>query len=175
MNILKYIDNIILKIEQLLVIVSLTFMVILTSVNVILRALYTHAHIQWANTVLSRVDWSEPFARLLVLWVAFLGASLLTKENRHIRIEIPGVMKSPPWSTIREFVLSLACVIICIFMVKASVDYLSIEMEYGASMILGVPGWVYQLIIPVGFSIMLFRFLINGLKNLIFLLKSRSI
>jgi TRAP-type C4-dicarboxylate transport system permease small subunit len=175
MNILKYINNIILKIEQWLVIVSLILMVVLTSVNVILRALYTHAHLQWANTVLSKVDWGEPFARLLVLWVAFLGASLLTSENRHIRIEIPGIMKSPFWSAIRELILSLVCMVICFFMINSSVDYLSMEMEYSSGTIIGVPGWVFQIIIPAGFSIMLFRFLINGLDNLIVLLKRGSI
>jgi TRAP-type C4-dicarboxylate transport system permease small subunit len=174
MNILKYIDKIILKIEHWLVIISLTLMVIFTSMNVIFRALYTHAHMQWANNILSRVDWSEPFARLLVLWVAFLGASLLTKENRHIRIEIPGIMTSPLWSAVRELLLSLGCVVICLFMVKNSVDYLLMEMKYGSSTFMGAPAWVYQLIIPAGFSIMLFRFLINGLENLLILSRGRS-
>ncbi len=167
MNILSYINDIISKIEKGLIIFSLSVMVVLTFSNVMLRALYTHANIEWANNLIGRVDWSEPMSRLMVLWVAFLGASLLTRDNRHIRIEIPGIMGSPFWSAMREVIISMGCAVICIFILKASIDYLSMEKEYGSGVLIGVPMWIYQIIIPSGFSIMLFRFIINGIKNLI--------
>ena len=63
MKILKSIDWVIEKVERWLVIASLTIMIVLIFFNVLLRSLYTHAHIQWANNLLGQVDWTEPFAR----------------------------------------------------------------------------------------------------------------
>ncbi len=157
----ELINNIFKNIEKWLVIISFSLMVIFSSLNVILRALYTKFNIQFANTFLSSIDWSEPFARLLVLWITFLGASLLTKDNRHIRIDIMGHFLPPSLQAVRELILSIACSVICFFMLWASIGYISMEMQYGTSMLMGVSAWKWQLIIPFGFGMMLFRFLVN--------------
>lgn len=160
MKILRYIDKIIARAERWLIVCSLGIMVILTFFNVILRALYTHAHIQWANTILGQVDWTETLVRLLILWVTFLGASLLTGDNRHIKIDIMTPMLSKKFLPIREALLSLVCVIICIILLKASIDYIRIEMEFGGELFYGLPIWLGQIILPIGFSVILFRFLL---------------
>ena len=92
-NKVEFINNILESIEKWLVIISFSLMVIFSFLNVILRALYTKFNIQFANTLLNSFDWSDPFARLMVLWITFLGASLLTKDNRHIRIACQQVLK----------------------------------------------------------------------------------
>lgn len=173
MTIFNKIDNITASIEQMLVIASLGAMVILTSANVILRTLYSYAGMQWAGNLLVKVEWSEPFGRQMVLWVAFLGASLLTRNNKHIRIEIPGIMSSLFWSCIRDMVLSTACALICAFLIKASADYLIMEIQYSSARLAGIPVWFFQLIIPIGFTLMFFRFLSNSLKNLFLLFPGR--
>ena len=122
-------------------------MVIFSFLNVVLRALYTKFNLQFANSLLTNVDWSEPFARLMVLWITFLGASLLTKNNRHIRIDIMGHFLSPFLLSIRELVLSMACAAICFFMVRASIGYISMEIEYGTSSVMGVAAWKWQIIL----------------------------
>ncbi|MFC1533387.1 TRAP transporter small permease [Thermodesulfobacteriota bacterium] len=167
MKILKYINKGVEKVEHLLIVVSLTLMVILTFLHVILRNLYTHAHFSWANIFLGQVDWTEPLVRLLVLWITFLGASLLTSENRHIKIDLMQSLISPPWVYIREAVLSFSCVLICALMLWASIDYIRIEMEFGSNLFLGVPAWICQLIIPAGFSVIIFRFFLRAIEQLL--------
>ncbi len=166
MKYLEFIDRFITRIEGLLVVLSLTLMVSLTFVNVVLRSLYTHGQFNWAGDLLGRVYWSEPFSRQMVLWVAFLGASLLTGQGGHIRIEIPGLFKSPRPSCIRETIISTACAVICLFMVKSSISYILMEIEYSSSSLAGIPGWIFQVIIPVGFTVMLFRFTVRALKGI---------
>ena len=166
---LEFINDILKNIEKWLLVISFSLMVIFSSLNVILRALYTKFNIQFANKLLISIDWSEPFARLMVLWITFLGASLLTKDNRHIRIDVLGHFLSPSLLTIREMFLSVACSVICFFMLRASIGYINMEMEYGTSMLMGISAWKWQLIIPFGFGMMLLRFLFNlftGIMNL---------
>lgn len=165
MKIINLIDHSLELLEKWLVIISFSLMLFFSFINVILRTLYTRFDLGWANSIMSRIDWSEPFARLMVLWVAFLGASLLTRENRHIRIDIMGHLLSPFLNKVRKLILSAGCVLICLIMVSASIGYIRVEAQYSTGSFLGIPLWVYQLVIPFGFSTICFRFFINGIKQ----------
>ncbi len=165
MRILRFINKAVENLERALIITSLSLMVLLTFLNIMLRTLYTHGHILWANTLLGQVDWTEPFVRLLVLWITFLGASLITGQNRHIRIDMMRSLLPPGWLPVREIILSVCCMIICALMLKASIEYILIEMDYGSNLFFGVPSWVYQLILPAGFSVMIFRFFLGALEQ----------
>lgn len=167
MNIIRSIDRVLEKIEGWLIVLFLGMMVTLTFLNVILRALYTHAQAQWANLILGHVDWAEPMARLLVLWVTFLGASLLTGDNKHIKIDLMPEVLPSKWIPLRDLILSIACVVVCALMVQASLGYLFLEIEFGGILFLNIPTWVGQLILPLGFSLILFRFLLRGLEQIV--------
>ena len=165
MKIINIIDHLLEILEKWLVVFSFSLMLFFSFINIILRTLYIRFDLNWANLIMSRIDWSEPFARLMVLWVAFLGASLLTRENRHIRIDIMGHLLSPVLNRVRELILSAGCVAICLIMISASTGYIKIEMQYSTGSFLGIPIWIYQLVIPFGFSAMCFRFFIGGIKQ----------
>jgi len=161
MNALKWFDKVLARFEGWLIITFLWLMVVFTFIQVCLRGLYTHGHLQWANTLMGRLDWSEPFVRLLVLWLTFLGASLVTRENRHIKIDLFGTFLPPKWLAVREFVLSVTCLMISGIMLKVCIDYIKLEMELGATLFADFPAWIGELIIPAGFALILFRFLLR--------------
>ena len=165
MKALRLIDKALAKVEGWLIIIFLGLMVTLTFSQVILRSLYTHAHIQWANFILGQVDWADPMARLLVLWITFLGASLLTGDNRHIKIDLLPNLVPSKWLPLRELILSVVCVLICAIMLKASLGYIRLEITYGGHLFLQLPTWVGQLILPAGFSLVLFRFLLRAMEQ----------
>jgi TRAP-type C4-dicarboxylate transport system permease small subunit len=172
-KILRWIDKAIGRLEGWLIVAFLSTMVTLTFLHVVLRALYRHGHMGWANTLGGQLDWSEPLVRLLVLWTAFLGASLITGENKHIKIDILSDLLPPRWLPLRELVLSLACMVVTGLMVRASTAYIRMEMTFGAPLFLGIPTWVGQFILPAGFSLLLFRFLVRGLEQTILLLEQK--
>lgn len=167
MKVLRYINKLIAKAENWLIIISLTLMVFLTFLQVLLRTLYTHGNIQFASIILSRIEWSEILSRLLVLWVTFLGASLITSENRHIRIDFLGSFLPPKLLHIRELILSVACMLTCAFMLYASIGYISMMMDFGSSLFLNIPSWLCQIIMPIGFLMILFRFFIIAVEQFI--------
>ena len=134
-------------------------------IQVALRFLYTHLHLRWANVLIGQLDWSEPFVRLLVLWLTFLGASLVTGENKHIKIDLASTLFPPRWLPIRELLLTSASIFINAIMLKVSLDYLKMERSFGGNMFLNIPGWIGEIILPVGFGIILFRFFIRALDQ----------
>ncbi len=172
MNPLKWLDNIIARIEGWLIITFLWLMVIFTFIQVCLRALYSHGHFQWANALMGQLDWSEPFVRLLVLWLTFLGASLVTRENKHIKIDLLSTLLPSRLLHIRELIMSMVCVIISGIMIKVCVDYVKMEMEFGGTLFDHCPSWIGELIIPAGFALILFRFLLRAIDQGIEIVRS---
>ena len=136
MEILRWIDKGLVRLEGWIIITFLWLMVILTFFQVCLRGLYTHGHVQWANIAMGHIDWTEPFVRLLVLWLTFLGASLLTGENKHIKIDLLSSILPPKWLPVRELILSIVCVLISGIMLFVCLGYVKIEMQFGGAMFL---------------------------------------
>ncbi len=165
MNVLKWLDKLLAKAEGWLIVTFLGLMVTLTFVQVCLRGLYTHAHLRWANVLMGYLDWSEFLVRLLVLWLTFLGASLITAENKHIKIDLFSTLVPQKWLPLREFILSIVCILISAIMLKVCTDYVKMEMEFGGALFLNLPNWIGQLILPAGFALILFRFFIRAIDQ----------
>lgn len=165
MSALNWIDNLLARIEGWAVVLLLWLMVLLVFIQVGLRSLYTYGHLEWANAVLGHIDWSGPFTRLLVLWLTFLGASLLAKEGNHIRIDLFSGVLSKKWLPFREVLLSAISVLITAIMFKVSVDYIDMEMSFGGRGLFDLPSWIGQIILPAGFGLLCFRFLIKSLHE----------
>jgi TRAP-type C4-dicarboxylate transport system permease small subunit len=165
MKILARIDTAIARFEGWLLILFLSLMVFLTFLQVLLRSLFIYAHVGWANEVMGSIDWAEPFVRLLVLWVTFLGASLITGENKHIKIDLLTQILPAPWLPLLDVLLSLSGALVTALMFKASLFYVGTEMSFGGKLFLGIPTWVGQLILPLGFLLICFRFLVRALSS----------
>jgi TRAP-type transport system small permease protein len=165
MKTLERIDRALAKVEGWLIILLLWTMVVLTFIQVGLRSLYTHGHFFWANEMLGSLDWSGPLVQLLVLWLTFLGSSLLTRTGKHIKIDLFSTLLPPRWLPLRGFILAVVSLFILGIMVKVCIDYVIMEMEFGGTSLFYLPSWVGQMILPVGFTLLFFRFLIKAINQ----------
>ncbi len=165
MKTLDRIDRALAKVEGWLIIALLWTMVVLTFVQVGCRSLYTHGHFLWANELLGDLDWSGPLVQLLVLWLTFLGSSLLTREGKHIKIDLFSTLLPPKWLPLRGFILAVVSLFIIGIMVKVCIDYVMMEMEFGGTSLFYLPSWVGQMILPVGFTLLFFRFLVKAINQ----------
>ena len=165
MNALRQMDRMLARLEGWLLILFLAVMVGATLIQVALRSLYIYAHLHWANSFMGQIDWAEPLARLLVLWISLLGASLVTGENRHIKMDLMSDLLPPPLRPYREVLLSAACALLTGLMLEASVHYVRMEASFGAEIFTGLPNWVGQMILPIGFSVMFFRFSLRAVDE----------
>ena len=163
---LDNIDKIIAKIEGLLIVFSLFFLISFSFLQIVLRSLYIYANLKWANNLLGQIDWTESFTRLLVLWLTFVGASLLTRDQRHIQIDILPSILPKGLLRIRDLVISMAAVAILVIMIIASMDFIKTEMTFGSTLFLNIPSWIGEIIIPIGFILILLRFLMQIIRIL---------
>jgi TRAP-type C4-dicarboxylate transport system permease small subunit len=65
----------------------LILMVLVAGFQAAIRNL-TRFDVQWANTMLTDLDWADSLLRKGTLWLSFLGASLATHHMKHINIDI---------------------------------------------------------------------------------------
>ncbi len=106
--------------------------------------------------------WAESFLRILVLWVAMLGAMVATRERNHIGIDLFSRLLSPALYLPLRILTQLFAAVICFVAAWYCVDYIRYEYEDGTIAFASVPVWVCQSILPVGFAVMGLRF-VSGL------------
>jgi len=164
MSVLRAIDRFLARWEARAIVLFLGLMIVFTLAQVLLRALAMRAGLEWAHVVLGHMAWSDAFARALMLWLTFFGASLLTRKNRHIRIDIMSALLPESWAPFREGVLAAAAALVCGVMSAASFRMVRMEMEFGGRLFLDVPAWAVQIILPAGFLLLTFRFALIAME-----------
>jgi TRAP-type C4-dicarboxylate transport system permease small subunit len=106
--------------------------------------------------------WIDPLLRSLVLWITFLGALAATSRGRHIAID--AVSRVLPLSR-RGALARATCLfagLICVGLANAGYEYIGVEKQFEAHAFLGLPIWAVQIILPVGFALLAFRFLADA-------------
>lgn len=158
MKLLVFLDNLIDKIESLFIIIAVIMMVILSFLQVILRNLFSFG-----------IPGTEELLRHLVFWIGLIGASLLTKEGRHIKIDILARALPGRIENIRGIVVNLVSAIIAGILLKTTFTFIGTEREFnesGTLFLFRVPVWVLQIVIPVTFSLMAFRYTLKVIEKL---------
>ena len=163
MKLLETINRSIEKLETILLVIILSTMVLLAFLQVVLRNLFDQG-----------ILWADIFLRHLVLWVGFIGASLATREEKHINIDLFTRFLSAKGKNVARVITNLFTFIICILMAKAGWTFVQDEKLMGTILFNNVSAWYFQLIIPVGFFLMAFRFLINSFTNVQSLIQGKN-
>lgn len=159
MSIILKIDNAIARFEGWLLIFLLGIMVCFSFVQVVLR-----------NVFHMGIFWFDPLNRHLVLWVGLLGASLSTKANKHINVDILSRLVPRNYKPYLDMVIFLLCIIISGILCKASFEFVQMEREFGTALFLNVQTWIMETIIPIAFGLFTFRFFIHFLNSFFTLL-----
>ncbi|MBI4040476.1 MAG: TRAP transporter small permease [Deltaproteobacteria bacterium] len=155
MRSLKFTLGVISKIETFILVIFILFMIFFSFAQVVLRSFFD-----------SGFPWADAMLRNMVLWVGFVGASLATQEDRHIKIDALTAFLSPTWKKISDCVTSFVTVgISCIF-VFASVRFVRMEYVAETHTFLNMPFWIVQMIIPIGFGLISLRFLLRFLNDI---------
>jgi len=150
MKIIHLIENYINKIEAFFLVLSLITMVLLAFLQVVLRNIFSTGFL-----------WADTFLRYLVVWVGFFGAAMATKEERHISIEIFTKFVSPIKKKIISIITSLFAIIVCYYMVVASLQFLFVSLPEDVVVFETIPLSYFMSIIPIGFILMIFHFVIR--------------
>jgi TRAP-type C4-dicarboxylate transport system permease small subunit len=146
--------------ETAILVLVLSIMVVFAFLQVVLRNIFNEG-----------ILWGDIFLRHLVLWVGFLGASLATREQKHINIDLFNKLLPEKGKQVSQLVTNLFSVFICLLLTDASWTFVQDEKMMGTILFEDVRTWYFQIIIPIGFFLMSFRFLFLALVNFFGLVK----
>jgi C4-dicarboxylate transporter DctQ subunit len=149
------------RVEKLLIVAMLSVMILLAFLQIVLR-----------NALSTGISWADPLVRYLVLWVGFIGASLATREDKHITIEVFARWFSGSSAFYLRMLSELISAVICGLLTYAGWKFVQNEARLGEAAFLNIPSWILQMIIPVTFGLMSLRFLIKSTAALAKALKA---
>ena len=114
----------------------------------------------------SGINWGDVFARHLVLWIAFLGATLSTREGRHIRIDALAKILPKKAQPIVELFISFFCIVVGFLLAKAAYKFMSDEKMAQTVLFAKVPTWYFITIMPIGFIIITYSYFVQMVELL---------
>ncbi|NNK15071.1 MAG: TRAP transporter small permease [Desulfofustis sp.] len=146
--------NGIIKCEEVLVSLLLTAMILLACYQIGLR---------WFTS--GGLPWIDPLLRYLVLWSGLLGAVLATAKDNHIALDAIGYLLQRKLKLWVHLLTDGFCVIVSVFLFRATLLFLSSEIEYGGSSLFGLDSWLWFLIFPIAFGMILLHFSIDAVTT----------
>ena len=150
-------DEHISRLEQVLIAVLLTVMILLAFGQIVLR-----------NFFATEIDWGDSLVRYLVVWVGFVGAAVATKEGKHITIDIFSRWISGKGGRAIQVISHLSSAVICGLLAWAGIKFIWFEAQMGGTAFFNLPIWIPELIIPITFGLMTLPYtlqLINEFTN----------
>ena len=148
MKFVRAIDNAVSRVIDVSIVVLFVVMLTLAVVQVFLRYFFNGG-----------ILWGDVAARTLVIWVGFLGAMTATREAKHFSVDVLTrflKMKHQFWL---QSISSLFAAVICFFLAQAGVTFLGLES--GNKTFLDLPAVATEVIVPIGFYLMAFQFLLR--------------
>lgn len=144
-----------LFVENASLVIVLSAMIILAAAQIFMR-----------NVLDTGLSWGDEALRLMVLWVAMLGAIAATREHRHIAIDVLSRMLSSGWQVWASFIVDSFSAVVTGVLAWYAAEFVSDSKQYGDLLLNDLPAWIFQLILPVGFAIISYRYCVWSLRHL---------
>jgi len=159
LSIFKKIDFVVERISYYGLIFSIALMLSLSIMTIVFR---------WFGMTFM---WIDPMVRHFVFFSAFLGGALAVSKNSHIKIDLTAKLierlKSKKIERIQSIILSLVGVVAVLWLAHASYKFALMELEFGKEAFLGISSGQVVLLIPVGFTLMAYRYFYLLLKSVL--------
>jgi TRAP-type C4-dicarboxylate transport system permease small subunit len=134
-------------VENVLLAVLLTGLIGLASYQILLR-----------NVFAAGLPWADGLVRLAVLWLAAIGAVAATRDRRHIEINLiaralPDALRRLVAAGVNGFAAGVTG-----FLAWQSGRFVADSRAFEDTLLGDWPAWHFQLVLPVAFALMAWRF-----------------
>jgi TRAP-type C4-dicarboxylate transport system permease small subunit len=157
---LQRLDNAGRLAENAVLVIILSSMILLAAGQIVARNIFDFGFI-----------WSDELLRMLVLWIAVAGAVAASRADKHINIAILDRFLPQKLNSAVKVVIDLFTAGICAVVTWYSVSFVLLSNEYGDVLLGDIPAWIPQSVLPIGFGLMSWRYLLFALSRFIGLFK----
>lgn len=142
--------------ENALLVLLLGAMILLATAQIVLRIGFDQGLI-----------WADELLKILVLWVALVGSVATSRGRRHLRIDLLSHYVPERYARLPLLIVDAFAAVVCGFIAWHSARYVLLTVEFGDTVLVDVPAWAVQGVLPVAFALMAYRFALYGLKELL--------
>lgn len=146
--------QLLLKTEAAIIIGLLLSMILIATVQIIMRNFFD-----------SGLLWAESYIRISVLWLALLGAMLASCDNKHLAIDALIHRFNKQVQHWLKRLNALFSAVICFLLSYHSSLFIYSEYQDGGTAFADIPNWLCEIIIPIAFGLIACRYLLTALFN----------
>lgn len=140
------------RLETLLLTLLLLGIVVLAALQIVLRNVFSYS-----------IFWADDLIRIAVLWIAMVGGMAASRESRHIAIGIVPRYFPPAWHGPAAIIAASFAAVVSAVLAWQSGRFVLDSYSYGDSLQIGWPAWPVQVVMPVGFAVIAWRFATDAL------------
>lgn len=137
------------RLEDGLLALLLATMIVLAGTQILLRNLFDSGFV-----------WIDPLLRVILLWLGLLGATVATRYNKHIRIDLLARRFKRNTDRLLQAVVGQVSAWTCLVIAWFGMDWIRLDYEDGISSMVGVPAWSLEIAVPLAFALIGFRYLL---------------
>ncbi len=150
--------------ENTLLILVLGGMVAVAFLQIVLREVFS-----------TGVIWANEMVRILVVWLAVVGAVAAARDNRHIRIDLLSHLLPEKLVKAIRILVDLFAAVVSAVVAWYLWRYIQIELELEFTVLDDLPAFPFHVIAPIGFVLLSYRFLVLAFKQLIELMLGKTL
>lgn len=118
------------------------------------------------NVLAIGVPWIDELLRLLVLWLALWASVVATRYDKHIAIDVLSRFLAPTPLRWVKALTTLFSAVVCGALAFHGYRFVSESREFEDTLFGSLPAWPFQVIIPLAFGLMTYRFTIRLMQLL---------
>ncbi len=153
---LATLDNAGRRLEDALLVLLLSALIVLAALQIVQRNLLSEGFV-----------WSDELLRILVLWLALIGAVAASRDDNHINIDILSRWLPARPRLGARVIVDLFTAGLCGLLAWHGGRFVAGEREFASTVLGGLPAWPFQAVIPVGFGLIAWRYAVFTVRDLL--------
>lgn len=153
-SILQRLEKVARTAENTILVIILSGMILLAAGQIVARNFFGFGFV-----------WGDELLRMLVLWIAVAGAVAASRVDRHINIAILDRFLSPKLNNRVKSVVDLFTAGVCVLVTWHSIKFVRASYQYEDVLLGHIPAWLLQLVLPIGFALIAWRYTLFFVKR----------
>jgi TRAP-type C4-dicarboxylate transport system permease small subunit len=108
--------------------------------------------------------WGDGLVRVLVLWITFIGATVASRHDEHIHMDLLARYLKPARQVLMVRFRCLFAAVVAGIFTWYSAQFVLLDYEDGVRAFAHVPAWVCELVMPVGGAIIALRYVLHTVR-----------
>lgn len=110
--------------------------------------------------------WTDELLRLMVLWLAIAGAVAASRVDKHISIAVLEKVLPATLRLTAKIITEIFTAVVCALITWHGISFVQTSYEFGDTLLRNVPAWIAQIIVPIGFGLIAYRYSLFSIKHI---------